>query len=212
MKKLNQKGFSVIEILLVVVVVGILGFVAWFVWNQRNVGSENAKSDTSVAQDSQSGSQTTEQEVAPKTGEYDIDLSASKNPDKKEVKYSDFLVTNAGGSALAYQESTSKFVYGDLTGDGKLVESSIKDAKKHANTSDGTPVYLWIRADADTYQDQYAIDLGNGKILQITFLYIANNSDPSNPPDYSSLAAVNVQRAKDLAAVKTFKFVGGDQE
>ncbi len=53
MKKLEQKGFGPIEIILVVVVVVILGFVGWFVWNQRNVASDKATSDAAKVEQSE---------------------------------------------------------------------------------------------------------------------------------------------------------------
>lgn len=54
MKKINNRGFSAVEILLIVVVVGVLGFAGWWVWNrndnqQQQVGSptnEQNKTDS----------------------------------------------------------------------------------------------------------------------------------------------------------------------
>lgn len=48
MKK-NQKGFSIVEFLLIIVILAILGFLGWYVWNQRkNKTVENNKtSETS---------------------------------------------------------------------------------------------------------------------------------------------------------------------
>ncbi len=35
MKKLNSKGFSAVEVLIIVVIVGVLGGVGWYVWNNK---------------------------------------------------------------------------------------------------------------------------------------------------------------------------------
>ena len=35
MNKNNQKGFSIVEVLLLLVVIGAVGFVGWYVWSQK---------------------------------------------------------------------------------------------------------------------------------------------------------------------------------
>ena len=51
--KNNQKGFSVVEILVVIVVVALLGFVGWRVYdNQQNNSDDNASSTTPAAEQS----------------------------------------------------------------------------------------------------------------------------------------------------------------
>lgn len=48
MKKLNQKGFSVVEILIVIVVVGLLGAVGWLVYDRQSKNNDSSnKSQTS---------------------------------------------------------------------------------------------------------------------------------------------------------------------
>jgi hypothetical protein len=44
----NQKGFSPVEGLLILVIIGLIGFVGWFVWhNKNNTNSTNMKTATS---------------------------------------------------------------------------------------------------------------------------------------------------------------------
>lgn len=45
MKK-NEKGFSVVEILIVLVVVGLIGGTGWYVWQPKHKTTENNKSTT----------------------------------------------------------------------------------------------------------------------------------------------------------------------
>lgn len=47
--KLNQKGFSVVEGLLIAAIVCIIGFTGWFVWHARNT-SHNSTANTPTAQ------------------------------------------------------------------------------------------------------------------------------------------------------------------
>ncbi len=46
--KSNQKGFSVIEILLVIVVVGLIGTVGWLVYDRQNNNSDTTTEDTNT--------------------------------------------------------------------------------------------------------------------------------------------------------------------
>jgi type II secretory pathway pseudopilin PulG len=49
MKK-NQKGFSLIEGLLIVIIVGLVGGIGWYVWNTNNQTNSSLKSANKVAE------------------------------------------------------------------------------------------------------------------------------------------------------------------
>lgn len=49
MKKVNQKGFSLIEILIVLVVLGLLGAVGWYVWMQHTKSKPTTSTTSSSA-------------------------------------------------------------------------------------------------------------------------------------------------------------------
>ena len=53
MKKLNQKGFSTVEVILVIIVLGLLGAVGWLVFDKQN------NKDTNPQQPNQQGQDTT---------------------------------------------------------------------------------------------------------------------------------------------------------
>jgi hypothetical protein len=53
MKK-NQKGFSALEGLLILVIVGLIGFVGWYVWQAKNNADDNLSSATETSNSSQS--------------------------------------------------------------------------------------------------------------------------------------------------------------
>lgn len=47
MKKNNQRGFSAVEGLLVVVIIGLIGFVGWYLWHSRPVKTKTTITNTS---------------------------------------------------------------------------------------------------------------------------------------------------------------------
>lgn len=57
--KANQKGFSVVEILIVVVIIGLLGAVGWLVYNRQNSSNQSAgKSQSRQSSSAQTDTQT----------------------------------------------------------------------------------------------------------------------------------------------------------
>jgi len=57
MKKLHdQRGFSVIEAVLIVVIIAIVGFVGWYVWSMNKDSSET-KTNSSTSQTSSESSE-----------------------------------------------------------------------------------------------------------------------------------------------------------
>lgn len=64
MKKLNQKGFGAIGILLVVVVIAMVGAVGYFVWNSQKNGSAGSTKDWLTTNQIQSKTETLSQDVS----------------------------------------------------------------------------------------------------------------------------------------------------
>lgn len=62
--KINQKGFSVVEILIVIVVVGLLGTVGWLVYDRQNNKSDKEKANTAQTQTETQKVETPKQEEA----------------------------------------------------------------------------------------------------------------------------------------------------
>lgn len=56
--KVNQKGFSVVEILIVIVVVGLLGAVGWLVYDRQT--NKDSSKESTVQQESKTEKQTTD--------------------------------------------------------------------------------------------------------------------------------------------------------
>ncbi len=58
--KINQKGFSVVEILIIIVVVGLLGVVGWFVYDrQKDKTSDTSNTQASTMQKDEASKQET---------------------------------------------------------------------------------------------------------------------------------------------------------
>jgi prepilin-type N-terminal cleavage/methylation domain-containing protein len=76
--KANQKGFSVVEILIVIVVVGLLGAVGWLVYDRQNNKRE------SVSTSSQTDTKETE------NGESKQELVVDQTSDWKEIKNAEY--------------------------------------------------------------------------------------------------------------------------
>jgi plastocyanin len=57
--KMNQKGFGVLELLLLLILVSIVGFGGYYVWNTNDDGSsESAKTSSQAKEDSESDTDT----------------------------------------------------------------------------------------------------------------------------------------------------------
>jgi len=46
----NEKGFSAVEGLLILVTVGVIGFVGWYVWQSKNEGNKATNTDNAASQ------------------------------------------------------------------------------------------------------------------------------------------------------------------
>lgn len=60
---LKQRGFSIIELLLIIIIIGVIGFVGWFVYNSKKTtdSSYNNAANTQVAKPVESKSKATTQ-------------------------------------------------------------------------------------------------------------------------------------------------------
>lgn len=197
MKKLNQKGVAATFVILILILLLAIGGVGYYVWKQKN--ESKPAGDTTLSQPRESSKKEEPAQNQP-AGSYTIDLSGSKNPQKKEVAYSEFSLTNVAGRKIVYDTTQKKFVHMEFDGSGK------KDATPNTTAADSTPIYLWENGDAGSYTDTYLIDLKNGNVLQVVFGYCNYDDGINKCPGYMTASEIKTQRAKDMAAVKTFKF------
>jgi len=120
--KVNQKGFSVVEILIVIVVVGLLGAVGWVVYDRQN--SKNDSAQSTVQQENQA-----KQPTADDNKEAEKKLSANwllRQSSSASIRIPDGFnfLTNAGEDfdlwlpdqpqgTLVYKEGTLAKVVGE---------------------------------------------------------------------------------------------------
>lgn len=204
----NQKGFTLIEMLLLTIAVGIIGFAGYYAWSRnqdKKIEQTEIVQQEPLNTEADGGTESESRENSETSG-YTIDLSGSTKPKSEEVAYVDFLATNAGGGALMYNTEDNKFISGELDDTGKLLSSTIAGVEALTTSGDNTAIYVWKQADADTYKDTYAIDLKNGKILKIEFSYSNYDDGINRSSSYMTLDEIAAQRIKDLNAVKTFAF------
>lgn len=68
--KSNQKGFSVVEILIVIVVTGLIGTVGWLVYDRQNSKTDNQNTDTQTSQHEEKKQEETPREETKKSTTY----------------------------------------------------------------------------------------------------------------------------------------------
>src|SRR4051812_2710121 len=66
----NQRGFSAVEAILILVIISILGFAGWFVYNAQK-STNKALDDTSASQSTVATQQTKQTQAADQTGTVD---------------------------------------------------------------------------------------------------------------------------------------------
>ena len=77
--KINQKGFSVVEILVVVVVVGLLGAVGWLVYDRQKSNTDSKNTAAQTSEQTKSVADDTEQQTFFEIKELGVKFELSDN-------------------------------------------------------------------------------------------------------------------------------------
>jgi len=101
--KNNQKGFSVVEILIVVVIVGLVGTVGWLVYDRQKSKSDDKDTAVQTSQQESSKNQTVTPKPVPNTGylvvkEWGVKIKM-KDADKVSYDYTAKVYENDKGKA-----------------------------------------------------------------------------------------------------------------
>jgi prepilin-type N-terminal cleavage/methylation domain-containing protein len=110
--KINQKGFSVVEILIVIVVIGLLGAVGWLVYDrQSSKTSEKPSTQTSAQQNTETKKQETPKEAAkvPEQQYLEVKEWGVKLPLTDEISDLSYEVTSKGLNLHDQNQPVIKF-------------------------------------------------------------------------------------------------------
>ncbi len=112
MKKLNQKGFSVVEIIIVVVVIGLLGAVGWLVYDRQNNKTANSNSTSSQTTQNTQQKPTSESSDSKNidTSIHDVDIKMqtaadiSKLPDYTPASFKAYMLELLKDNKYSYNQ------------------------------------------------------------------------------------------------------------
>lgn len=158
--KSNQKGFSAVEIFLVIVIVGLLGAVGWFVYDRNNNKSTEITPTTSSA--------TEQKEIVKETTETTNPYEGWKTGSFKYTKLSYKLPPNWQDISdnTIFQDGDTKYEEVKIKAtDGFVLSMSVNDLPR-GYESDPDNVVLEFKAIDSTHQWIIA-DNANGKVSRI---------------------------------------------
>lgn len=106
MKKLNQKGFGIVEVLLLIVIVGLLGVVGWLTYSRMNKNDSNS---ATVSESSDVEETTTASGKTLEITELGIKVN---DPENRGLRYEKVTLTDADGQqSQAYMIRDNNDVY-----------------------------------------------------------------------------------------------------
>lgn len=175
----NQKGFSVVEILVVLVIVGLICGVGWYVWQSKSKkSSDTNNSQTTQTSKGSSGDEKTKSEASESAWRKELD----------SVKLSDYGLTKEGEAYIDYCEEHNE--------SGTLNAQYVKGCHQHLL------LYLSSSDDVATAQTQLT------KIFQQPNRFIATNPKQgacvSGEANILRDAGVSYSKEKDLAIANHF--------
>ena len=184
MKKLNNKGFSAVETILVLVIVGLIGFVGWYVYNSKKEvkNTSNTQQPSGVTKsvpNTKKDAPVTLKEY--KNATYGFSFQYPENWTLKEsladagrgAPEGEVIVTSPAGTSVYFRPNLGGKggdCWDDQANDRTTRTCStrtIYSVDKLASSSDANPVYFYkasyTAATRDGGATDYVIYIGNGK-------------------------------------------------
>ena len=206
--KSNQKGFSVVEILIVIVVVGLLGAVGWLVYDrQKSKTSETSNTQVSTSQKEETPKQETKadpyegwQEVTFTPENIKVKLPAS-------IKTASKVALNMDGTGTVTNLEKGYSLYVSLLGNPKTDNSYGNTEKSTAYdsfTSGSQKYYITnsgISLDVSTCQAQVCAlqsKLGSEKSILVQVYYRNPNMTGQQAPDSLPMEDTYISTVKQI--------------
>jgi prepilin-type N-terminal cleavage/methylation domain-containing protein len=203
MKKLSQKGFSALEVLLVVVIVGAIAGLGWWLWNRQ--AEDNKQPVANVVE-------TIDDKTVVLAKDGDVTVVTTSLPQDWKLKKcieKGFVLYHKDGGAKCRTENTD--VFGGVIAPPEELQtkdcSSTDQKKKEAQESDWLVSYECEEIEINgrgavkvisEYEDkeggikakshQYVIDLGNDAYLEMSYEYSYTDMLPNFEKTFDEFA------------------------
>lgn len=152
--KSNQKGFSVVELLIVIVIIGLVGTVGWLVYDRQKSKSDDKVTTTQASQQDQK----------------------EETPKKEEVKQPTYFEIKELGVKFELTDNLTGLYY-SIGNNGKTAYFSLNDLKGTYCAADKTAqVALTRYTDADFDVDFTASKEGARKIGSYYFMSVGGQA------------------------------------
>lgn len=200
----NQKGFSAVEGLLILIIVGLIGFTGWYVWQAKQNADKTLNAAATTASNTPKTIKNSSQQIkyVDKQNGFSFVYEANNKPTISVIAEDALKLKNFGGDYLSYDTTKNQFVTTDYLNVSTAFQPTIKTGK--------TDIYVWDEGDAGTVSRTYIVHLNNQKILTVAYEYdLEIKDDSTGKIEEPGLTAseYNAQKAKDQQAIQTFKFI-----
>jgi prepilin-type N-terminal cleavage/methylation domain-containing protein len=179
--KANQKGFSVVEILIVIVVVGLLGTVGWLVYDRQKNNTDNKNSTTQTTQQEEKKETTPVNEKVNQFSATSFSLDTNKLP-------KGWTATNNTADVVTVT-SDGCFIEATKENDATLSTSKQEEGVQALITAnDKTSSKGYVVADKGTSTLTVSTVSGSEKVTSYEFLW--DLPDGGNPFRYSRIYSI----------------------
>lgn len=122
--KTNQKGFSVVEILIVIVVVGLIGTVGWFVYGSQKNRTSNVSTNTQTNQEPSNQENVLSEFIEYENEEFGFEFSYPKSWGEDVAIEPSYIKSKSGKAYSIVIGSNDKLVAGFKTKDWVALDSN----------------------------------------------------------------------------------------
>jgi hypothetical protein len=157
MKKLNQRGFSVVEALLVIIVLLLIGFIGYYVWHSQHQANKTYSSAGKTAQSSPKKAAIDNSGMvvlkewgveAPYNGTLSLSYAIGEGTDATSASFSSSQLTSASPDCIGRGGAVARYSGSDdasnLGGNGQTVAQYASSADKSTYAHVGDYYYFFV--------------------------------------------------------------------